>query len=514
MHTISHRLGWLLCALTVLAGCATNPVTGEKELKLVSEGQELQIGTQNYAPMQQTEGGPYDLDPELVAYVRGVGNRLAAVSDRPLPYEFAVINNSIPNAWALPGGKIAINRGLLTELRSESELAAVLAHEIVHAAAGHSAQAMQRGMLLQGAIIATAVAANDSDYANIAVAGANIAAQLISQRYGREAELESDEYGMRYMSRAGFDPQGAVDLQETFVRLNEGQRTDWLSGLFASHPPSHERVAANRQTASTLPPGGDPGRERFGAAMQRTLAAKPAYDAYDKGRRALAERQPRVALAEADKALGLEPREAHFHALRGDARFLQKDYARAIASYGAALSHRDNFFYYHLQRGLARERLRDDAGAKRDLENSIKLLPTGPAHFALGNIAARNRQYDVAKKHYQIAASSQGELGLSAQTSLLRLDLPDNPERYLQKQAGLDGEGQLVVQIGNPTKVPVTDIRLGVRFVDAGGRVREMVRELQGKLSGGQTSQIPTGLGPFTDARQFQVVILSARVAE
>ena len=89
-------------------------------------------------------GGSYTLDPDLTAYVRSVGNKIAKYSNRThLPYEFVVINDSTPNAWALPGGKIAIHRGLLTELQDESELAAVLAHEIVHADARHSAQSPQ-----------------------------------------------------------------------------------------------------------------------------------------------------------------------------------------------------------------------------------------------------------------------------------------------------------------------------------------------------------------------------------
>ncbi len=149
---------WVLAPLlAAFTGCVINPVTGNRELALVSADQEVAIGEQQYAPSRQMQGGDYALDPGLTTYVRGVGQKLAAVSDRELPYEFVVLNSSVPNAWALPGGKIAVNRGLLTELHSEAELAAVLGHEIVHAAARHGALAMQRGLLLQGALLATAV---------------------------------------------------------------------------------------------------------------------------------------------------------------------------------------------------------------------------------------------------------------------------------------------------------------------------------------------------------------------
>ena len=146
----------LLLALALLAGCSVNPVTGERELVFISTAQEIEMGRQNYLPMQQSQGGEYDVDPGLTAYVQRVGGTVAAQSGVNLPYEFVVLNNSVPNAWALPGGKIAINRGLLVELDSEAELAAVLGHEIVHAAARHGAQGMERGTLLQGALIAAA----------------------------------------------------------------------------------------------------------------------------------------------------------------------------------------------------------------------------------------------------------------------------------------------------------------------------------------------------------------------
>ena len=178
----------------LLSGCATNPVNGKKDFILVSGQQEVAMGKQNYAPMLQSQGGAYDVDLELTAYVQSVGSKLAAVAadDAPLPYEFTVLNNSVPNAWALPGGKIAINRGLLTEMNSEAELAAVLGHEIVHAAARHTAKQMTKGMLMQGLVVGTAIATNDSSYGDLAVGGASVAAQLITQKYGREAELESD----------------------------------------------------------------------------------------------------------------------------------------------------------------------------------------------------------------------------------------------------------------------------------------------------------------------------------
>ncbi len=504
-----------VAALTAsLAACSTNPVTGEKELMLVGEGTELSIGQKNYAPMRQAEGGDYIMDPKLTNYVQGVGNRLATVSDRKLPYEFVVLNNTIPNAWALPGGKIALNRGLLMQLKSESELAAVLGHEIVHAAARHSAQQMSRGMLIQGGLLAAQVAASDSDYGNLYMAGAGLAAQLTLQRYGREAELEADRYGIDYMKRAGYDAQGAVALQETFVRMNDRKDAGWLSGLFASHPPSQERLDANRKHAAKLPAGGEMGVESFNAAMTQTMSYKPAYDVYDEGRKALKEKRADAALAKAEQAIKLLPGEAHFHALKGDSFLLQKQYPAATQAYTDAIARNDGFFYYHLQRGLIAERQRQDDVARPDLETSVKLLPTGAAYYALGNIASRQRNFDSAKQYYAAAAGSEGEIGQAAGLALMRLDLPQNPGKYIRTQTALDSRGMLVVAIGNPTSVPVTGLSIAVQYADAKGGMRELQRNYNGTLAAGQQVQIATGLGPFQSAEQYRVALTSARIAE
>ena len=323
--------------LLFLSGCSVNPVTGKRDFMMVSTAQEIEMGKQNYAPMQQSQGGVYDVDPELTRYVQAIGSNVAAQSGVLLPYEFVVLNNSVPNAWALPGGKIAINRGLLTELNSEAELAAVLGHEAVHAAARHTARQISRGQIAQLSVAATAIATSDSDYGNLFAGGANLLAQMGLSKYGRDAELESDLYGMRYMSKAGYDPQGAVALQETFVRLSEGRQSDWLSGLFASHPPSKERVRANINTATTLPSGGKLGVDEFRSIMQKTKKNMPAYEAYDEGKKALIGGDIDAALVLANKALNLYNEEAHFHAFRGDVRLAADKYDMAITNYNRAI---------------------------------------------------------------------------------------------------------------------------------------------------------------------------------
>ena len=485
---------FLLLSIALTSGCSVNPVTGQRELVLMSTAQEIEMGKQYYVPMQQSQGGEYDVDPALTAYVRRVGNAVASQSGVNLPYEFVVLNNSVPNAWALPGGKIAINRGLLTEMESEAELAAVLGHEAVHAAARHSAQQQSRAMLMQVGVMGTAIAASDSDYGNLIVGGANLAAQLGIAKYGRNAELQADEYGMQYMSKAGYDTQGAVELQQTFVRLSEGRRADWLSGLFASHPPSQARVEANRATAATLPAGGRDGKAEYAAAMARTMQLKPAYEAYDEGRKALADKRIDDALAKADQALELFNGEAHFHALRGDIRLVQKNYDWAVTNYTRAIERREGFFYYHLQRGLARKELGQQATARADLERSLELFPTAPAHAALGDLAKNRGDTQVAVAHYKVAAQSGGDYGKVAAAEAARLELPSNPGAYIPYACSVDSRGMLVVSVRNDAPLAVSRVQVALAYTDSLGRRQERRLGIAGRLAPGDVASVNTGM--------------------
>lgn len=509
----SHILS-LLCLILCLSGCAVNPVTGKNEIALMSEAAEISTGTKQYLPSRQMQGGDYNVNPSVVQYVQRVGNRLAAVSDRPLPYEFNVINDSTPNAWALPGGKIAINRGLLTELQSEAELAAVLGHEIVHAAARHGAKGMERGILLQGAVLAAGIASQNSEYSTLAVGGAGIAAQLISTKYGRSAELESDFYGMKYMANAGYDPRAAIDLQQTFVRLSEGRNSNWLTGLFASHPPSQERVDANRLTAATLPTDGEIGRQRYLTAMTPLRNDDDAYQSYDEGRKALKDGDTDLALALAKKALRLQPREALFHSLRGDIRFEQQRYNDAITNYDRALQRNNNYFHYYLQRGLAYLELNKDQRADRDLKKSLELLPTAPALNALGTLALDQGDRTSAKRYFSSAAGSNSSAGRAASQALIRLDLPDNPHKYLPVQMLKDRNDSLQLRVKNSTNLTLSNVTVLIQFNDQNGNLRRLQQQLFQPISGGQTITVATGIGPLTALTKLRAQVSHAVIVE
>ncbi|QCF25761.1 M48 family metalloprotease [Hydrocarboniclastica marina] len=413
-----------LCLIVIsLAGCSTNPVTGERELRLISGEEERSIGEQQYQPTLQSQGGEYTIDEELSEYVSNIGQKLAAQSDRPdLPYEFTVLNNGVPNAWALPGGKIAINRGLLMELENEAQLAAVLSHEIVHAAAGHSAQRMQQGMLLNAGMAGLGLAVADNDYAQMLIGGAALGAQLTMAKYGRGHELESDRYGMEYMAEAGYDPQEAVELQRIFVRLSEGQDSDFISGLFASHPPSMARVEANEKTARELGADGRIGAETYQEKTAYLRKIQPAYDLEQQALALAKQEQYSQALAKINQALEIVPDEPSFNALRGQLLKATGKPDAAIASLNKAVNLYPEMFSFRLQRGLIHKEMGHLNEAREDLKASAERVPTSLAFLGLGELAQTQGRPDAAREYFKVAASGGGRFSEQAQARLNQLN--------------------------------------------------------------------------------------------
>ena len=481
---------------------------------------EISIGKQNYSPARQSQGGDYDIDPELTAYIQGIGKRLAAVSDRPeLPYEFVVLNHSVPNAWAMPGGKIAFNRGLLYELNSEAELAAVMGHEIVHAAARHGAKNMERGIFLQGAMIAVGIGSQNSDYRNLIVGGSQLAAKLTSSKYGRDAESESDFYGMQYMKKAGYDPAAAVTLQETFVRLSKDRKTDFISGLFASHPPSPKRVAANKVTLAKLGAGGEMGKKTYARIVGKLKATQPAYKAYDDGVAALKKGDTAAATKLAKKAIAGEPREARFQELLGDIAFTQKNPQKALSYYAKAIKMQPNYFKPHIQSGIALFNIGKKDQAEPYLIRANELLPTAPGHALLGEIAEERGQTDLALKHYQVAASSNSPIGKQATERATKLDFPRNPGKYLKSGVLADNRGELFAVVQNSAAMPIENVRVRVvKYNAQTGRAVSQTRpmSIRGIIKPGKRGQVGIGIRikDPKEARLYKVAVETASIVE
>jgi predicted Zn-dependent protease len=516
------RLIFLLLVLH-LAACTVNPVTGERNFQVYGADWELQVGAEMYAPMKQSQGGEYILDPELTSYVQEVGDRLAARARRKdlLDFEFSVLNDSTPNAWALPGGKIVVNRGLLVNLNSEAELAAVLGHEIVHADAAHAARQQSKGILTQIGAVASMVILQstiDSQSAReVAMMVPAAGAQLLSQKYGRDAEREADEYGMLYMSEAGYDPQGSVDLQKTFVKLAERRNQDWLSGLFASHPPSLERVENNEETASSLPPGGEIGQQRYTNKTAYLKRVQAAYKAFDEANKAASEGNLELAQSKLDLAMSIEPRESLFHSLQGDIHALGDELNSALASYSRAVRANDNFFYGYLRKGQVEYRLDRIQAARSDLSKSLELMPTAEAHYTLGLMDRDASNSSGAIEHFKVAARSDSATAQKSRRELVLLDLKQNPSNYVASQVVMDTSNNVWAQVVNLTSVPLVNIDISFAWLDEQGQTRNGKKTWRGPLAGGKQAQLQLGVklaNPDELNRRFRIEVTAASVAE
>ncbi len=251
---------WFCCLglLMLMPGCATNPVTKKSDFVLMSEDQELALGQKAAAEVaKQLPLLPED-DP-LVRYVDSVGQRIASVSDRPeLFYRFHVVDDATLNAFALPGGYIYVHRGLINHLNSEAELAAVLGHEIGHVTARH---AVKQYTQLQAYQLGAAVASIFVPIPYGITTITDMLAIAMVRGFGREAELQSDELSLKYIAKAGYDPQATIGILrmlkrmedlDALIRKDAGDKVERYHGAFSTHPETEKRIREAAAKASAL----------------------------------------------------------------------------------------------------------------------------------------------------------------------------------------------------------------------------------------------------------------------
>ncbi|TAK01566.1 MAG: M48 family peptidase [Candidatus Manganitrophaceae bacterium] len=242
---------FLLVLLSFLAACRSTPVTGREQLILVPESQEIAMGLTSYQEILSKS--KLSNDSEKVALVRRVGERIAAVANKPdYKWEFNLIeDDKTVNAFCLPGGKVAVYTGILPVTQNEAGLATVMAHEVAHAIARHGGERMTTGLLAQMGLVALdvglAVKNQDPGMIKALTAAYGAAAQVgVILPFSRKQESEADHIGLIYMSKAGYDPQEALHFWERMAQLPKQKAPEFLS----THPSDEKRV---RQIAKWMP---------------------------------------------------------------------------------------------------------------------------------------------------------------------------------------------------------------------------------------------------------------------
>lgn len=231
-----HRYALLPALFLVIGSCAVNPVTGKKQLMLVSEEQEIAMG-QQADPAVVAQFGLYE-DAKLQQFIEEKGQQMAAVSHRPeLNYEFKIVDSPVVNAFALPGGFVYFTRGIMAHFNNEAEFAGVLGHEIGHVTARHSARQQTTQTFGTLGLIVGMVAVPE-----LAQMGetAGQALQLLFLKYSREHESESDELGVEYSSKIGYDARQMADFFGTLDRLSGGAEGR-IPTFMSTHPDPVDR---------------------------------------------------------------------------------------------------------------------------------------------------------------------------------------------------------------------------------------------------------------------------------
>ncbi|MFW6323744.1 MAG: M48 family metalloprotease [Desulfovibrionales bacterium] len=240
----------ILLLLLFLPACQTIEATGERQLTLIGEQQEIQMGKEAYEQIQQT----MDLYPDqsLQTYVNELGVRIAASTERPeLPWTFHVLDDDVVNAFALPGGYIYVTRGIMTHLENEAQLAGILGHEIAHVTARHSVVRLSKSMLAQfGLGVARIVAPELQSLAQLAGTGL----QFLFLKFSREDEIESDLLGVRYMRNVREDPVELMDVMAMLNRVSGSEEGQRLPQWASTHPYPENRLEIIAEHIETLEP--------------------------------------------------------------------------------------------------------------------------------------------------------------------------------------------------------------------------------------------------------------------
>jgi metalloendopeptidase OMA1, mitochondrial len=232
-------------AVIQLGGCATEPVTGRKQLMLVSSGEELQLGLTEFEKLKGSV--PLSKDAKAQDMVKRVGQRIAAVAELPnAQWEFVLFESAEPNAFCLPGGKVGVYTGILPITQDEAGLATVLGHEVAHAAAHHGAERMSEAMVMStaGNMASSYLGGSKPDVQPYFDSAYGVGSQVLrALPHSRSQEARADQIGLIYMARAGFDPEAAVGFWQRFAEYNRthgGNDTVWF---LRTHPLDADRIA-------------------------------------------------------------------------------------------------------------------------------------------------------------------------------------------------------------------------------------------------------------------------------
>lgn len=401
LHVLSRREFISMCALSaagLVVSCASNPVTGESQLMLVSEQEEIQMDKM-FSPQQLSSDYGVIQDVGLAQYIQFVGNKMVPDTHRPkMPYQFHIVNATYVNAYAFPGGTIACTRGILLNLENEAMLAALIGHELGHVNARHTAEILSKSKLTSALVggVGMIVGAYNQGYGGIAAQLGMLGSGALLASYSRDNERQADDLGMEYMVKAGYSPEGMVGLMDMLQNMSKHKVSD-VELLFATHPMSDERYKTSVKTA----------RKKYGEAKANPVFRERYMDS--------------IANLRNIKSAIVKMQD-------GDAFMAKEKYAEAESQYAQALKIAENDYAGLVkiaQSQLAQKKYQD---ADRNIQLAKKAYPQEARADYLGGFASLNlKRYEAAYRNFDAYEKK----------------LPGNPNVVFYKGLSLEGQERI-----------------------------------------------------------------------
>ncbi|WP_457640209.1 beta-barrel assembly-enhancing protease [Persephonella sp.] len=393
----------LLLFAFVLVSCSKtyDPLSGKEVFTLLPTSEEIKIG-QMYVPLAVDENDGRYPDKEVQQYIKNLGEKIARHTPRKLNYQFYLVNTQAVNAFALPGGFIFVNRGLILTLDKEDELAGVIAHELAHVNARHHARFLEKVYGMNILLSIAGIFAYQSKYGDILMNFGKIGAQLISLKWSRDQEKEADRLGVRFAYDAGYDPRGLLDTFKIFKKLGKVKQPEWL----LTHPLPDTRIKEVKQLIKQLDLSkklikDSPQFHRIKAKLEKT---KPSFDLYYKAKEKVAKDKKLAALELLDKSLEIYPENNASLTLKAFILLSEDKFEEGTQLAVKAASLDDMYFKPHFFAGYGYFKLKKYSKSVKFLERAKDLIPNFPdVYYFLGRDYEELGKVQKAVENYQKA---------------------------------------------------------------------------------------------------------------
>ncbi|ACN98867.1 peptidase, M48 family [Sulfurihydrogenibium azorense Az-Fu1] len=381
-----RKLGiFSLFLLFLVLSCATvqDPLTGKPTFTLLPPEQEIAIGKKVIPQAINENNGLYP-DEEVQNYIRKIGYKVASKSPRQVDYQFFLVNSKEVNAFALPGGPVFVNRGLVLILDNESELAGVIAHEVGHITARHHAKFLEKTYGINILLNILAIATSNSQYQQLIMQLAQVSAGLLQLKYSRDQENEADALGVRFTYEAGYDPRGLISTFEKFKSMEKVNAPKWL----LTHPLPEDRIKNVSILIETKYPDKlllKKDSEEFKIVKQKLLKTNESFQLVEDAKENIKNKNFSAALSNLNKAISLFPNNNAAYTYRALVYYSLKDYQKAYLDSVKAYNLDKNYFLPRLILGASLVKMNQYKEAIIVLEDAKKLIDTNPdLYYFLG----------------------------------------------------------------------------------------------------------------------------------